>query len=124
MHLSAGLAAILGFIGFKLITEALLESGVHHAGPVPVPHISTDFSLLVIASVLVVVTTTSLLAARRARRQGRPPPGSGTGQAVSSTADGDAPASRPARAGPEADRQAARERVTARERAGPPAAGS
>jgi tellurite resistance protein TerC len=124
VHLSAGLAAILGFIGFKLITEALLESGVHHAGPVPVPHISTDFSLLVIASVLVVVTTTSLLAARRARRQGRPPPGITTGQAAGGTAGTGQPARRPALAGPEAGRQAARERVATRERAGPPAAGS
>jgi tellurite resistance protein TerC len=69
VHLSAGLAVILGFIGFKLITEALLESGVDHAGPVPVPHISTDLSLAVIGSVLLVVTITSLVAARKARRR-------------------------------------------------------
>jgi tellurite resistance protein TerC len=68
VHLSAGLAVILGFIGFKLIAEALLESGIHHVGPVPVPHISTDLSLAVIGAVLLVVTTTSVLAGRRARR--------------------------------------------------------
>jgi tellurite resistance protein TerC len=40
-HLPAGLAVILAFIGVKLIAEALLESGVHALGPVPVPHIGT-----------------------------------------------------------------------------------
>ena len=68
VHLSAGLAAILAFIGFKLITEALHDSGVHHVGPVPVPHISTGFSLAVIVGVLIVVTVTSLLASRRKPR--------------------------------------------------------
>jgi tellurite resistance protein TerC len=64
VHLSAGLSVILGFIGVKLITEALADSGVHHAGPVPVPHISTGLSLAVIGGVLVTVTITSLLATR------------------------------------------------------------
>jgi tellurite resistance protein TerC len=67
VYLSAGLSAILGFIGFKLITEALLDSGVHHVGPVPVPHISTGFSLAVIAGLLIVVTVISLLATRGSR---------------------------------------------------------
>ena len=40
-HLAAGLAAVLGFIGVKLITTALRESGVSELGPVPVPHVST-----------------------------------------------------------------------------------
>jgi tellurite resistance protein TerC len=67
VHLSAGLAAILAFIGFKLISEALLNSGVHHVGPVPVPEISTGLSLIVIGSVLAVVTVTSVLATRGGR---------------------------------------------------------
>jgi tellurite resistance protein TerC len=67
-HLSAGLSAILGFIGAKLITEALLESGVHQIGPVPVPHIGTGLSLAVIAAVIATVTVTSLLAAGRRTR--------------------------------------------------------
>jgi tellurite resistance protein TerC len=67
VHLSAGLSAILAFIGFKLISEALADSGVHHVGPVPVPHISTGLSLAVIVGVLVVVTVTSLLATRGGR---------------------------------------------------------
>jgi predicted tellurium resistance membrane protein TerC len=53
------------FIGVKLITEALLESGVHRIGPVPVSHIGTGLSLAVIAAVITTVTVTSLLAARR-----------------------------------------------------------
>jgi tellurite resistance protein TerC len=65
VYLSAGLAAILGFIGVKLITEALVESGVDTVGPVPVPHISTGLSLAIIGGVLAVVTATSLLAARK-----------------------------------------------------------
>jgi len=74
-HLSAGLSAILGFIGVKLITEALLESGVHEIGPVPVPHIGTGFSLAVIAAVITTVTVTSLLAAgRRTRPETLKPP--------------------------------------------------
>jgi tellurite resistance protein TerC len=61
-HLPAGLAVILAFIGVKLIAEALLESGVHALGPVPVPHIGTGVSLAVVGGVLLVVTVTSLIA--------------------------------------------------------------
>jgi tellurite resistance protein TerC len=68
-HLSIGLAVILGFIGVKLIAEALAGSGVHDLGPVPVPHISTAVSLAVIGGVLAVVTVTSLLADRRSRQR-------------------------------------------------------
>jgi tellurite resistance protein TerC len=64
VHLSVGLAIILGFIGVKLITEALSDSGVPG-----VPHISTGFSLAVIGSVLATVTVTSLLATRGARHR-------------------------------------------------------
>jgi tellurite resistance protein TerC len=67
-HLSAGLSAILAFIGVKLITEALRESGVHQIGPVPVPHIGTGLSLAVIGAVIVTVSVTSLLATRRRAR--------------------------------------------------------
>ena len=64
VHLTAGLSAILAFIGVKLIAEALTDSGVHRVGPVPVPHIDTWVSLSVIGGVLAVVTVTSLLATR------------------------------------------------------------
>jgi len=65
VHLTAGLSAILAFIGAKLIAEALADSGVHRVGPVPVPHIDTWVSLCVIGGVLAVVTVTSLLATRQ-----------------------------------------------------------
>jgi len=62
VHLHAGLCAILGFIGVKLIAEALHGSGVHHLGPVPVPQISTGVSMAIIGGVLAIVTVTSVLA--------------------------------------------------------------
>jgi tellurite resistance protein TerC len=76
VHLSAGLAIILAFVGVKLIAEALTQSGVRQVGPVPVPHIGTGLSLCVIGGVLATVTVTSLLATRGGRlgksRAGRP----------------------------------------------------
>jgi tellurite resistance protein TerC len=67
VHLTAGLSAILAFIGVKLIAEALADSGVHQIGPVPIPHIDTWVSLCVIGGVLIVVTVTSLLSTRNGR---------------------------------------------------------
>jgi tellurite resistance protein TerC len=67
VHLTAGLSAILAFIGVKLIAEALAGSGIHRIGPVPVPHIDTWLSLCVIGGVLIVVTVSSLLATRNHR---------------------------------------------------------
>ncbi len=66
VHLSAGLSAILTFIGVKLLAEALAHSGIRRIGLVPVPHISTGLSLCVIGGVLATVTVTSLLATRHA----------------------------------------------------------
>jgi tellurite resistance protein TerC len=66
-HLSAGLSAILAFIGFKLLIEALAQSGVTRLGPVPLPHISTGLSLCVIGGVLAIVTVSSVISARRSR---------------------------------------------------------
>jgi len=60
VHLSYGLAAILGFIGVKLA----LHWG--HMTWAWVPEIPTLVSLGVIIGILMVTTTTSLLAARRA----------------------------------------------------------
>ena len=65
VYLPAGLAVILGFIGIKLIGEALLAYGVDHVGPVPVPHVSAGVSLAVIAGVLLVTTVTSLASGQR-----------------------------------------------------------
>jgi tellurite resistance protein TerC len=71
VHLHAGLCAILGFIGVKLIAEALHGSGVHYLGPVPVPHISTGASMAIIGSVLAIVTVTSMLARRDGQAEPR-----------------------------------------------------
>jgi len=59
VYLSYGLAAILGFIGVKLILEAMPSVGVHP------PHISTGLSLAVIGGVLAVTTVASLTVGRR-----------------------------------------------------------
>lgn len=60
VFLSYGLAIILGFIGVKLILEAVgATTSVH------VPHISIQLSLLVIFAVLAITTIASLLYVRR-----------------------------------------------------------
>ncbi len=63
VHLSYGLAVVLGFIGVKLVLHAAHEAGAH------VPEISTPLSLAVITGVLAVTVATSLVASRRT-----PPP--------------------------------------------------
>jgi tellurite resistance protein TerC len=61
VHLGYGLAAILGFIGVKLVLH-----WAHEVWP-RVPEIPTVLSLGVIVGVLALVTTTSLLATRGSR---------------------------------------------------------
>jgi tellurite resistance protein TerC len=64
IYLSYGLAAILGFIGVKLILHALHENNlpfINNGEPVPVVEISTGLSLSVILGVLVVTVAASLL---------------------------------------------------------------
>lgn len=64
IYLSFGLAAILGFIGVKLLLHALHENNVpfvNHGRPVHVVEISTGLSLSVILGVLVVTTVVSLV---------------------------------------------------------------
>jgi len=58
--LKAGLVVILGFIGVKLILEAMWETHVRHLASWDVPQVSTSFSLAVIVGVLAVVTVASL----------------------------------------------------------------
>lgn len=77
VYLSFGLAVILGFIGVKLILEALHENSlpfVNDGEPLPVPTIGIGLSLGVIVVVLGVTTVASLLKVRRdptaARRLG------------------------------------------------------
>ncbi|HEX3816280.1 MAG TPA: TerC family protein [Mycobacteriales bacterium] len=59
VYLSRGLAVVLGFIGVKLIMEALVSSGVPG-----VPEISIEVSLGVIVAVLAITTVASLLKTR------------------------------------------------------------
>jgi TerC family integral membrane protein len=60
VYLNIGLAVILGFIGAKLVFEALEGSHVEHLGSIPLPHIGILFSLCFIAGTLAVTTVASL----------------------------------------------------------------
>ena len=63
IYLKYGLAAILGFIGVKLILHALHENNVpfiNNGEPVPVFEIETGLSLTVIVGILVVIVVASL----------------------------------------------------------------
>ena len=62
VYLSKGLSIVLGFIGIKLIIEALHGVGIDYIYGVKVPHISLTFSLGVIISALAVTTVVSLRA--------------------------------------------------------------
>ena len=64
IYLSYGLAAILAFIGAKLVLHALHENNVpiiNNGEPVPIVEISTGLSLGVIVGVLLVTVAASLL---------------------------------------------------------------
>jgi tellurite resistance protein TerC len=65
VYLSYGLAFILGFIGVKLILEALHSSGVSWAPEVPI-----WMSLSVIGVTMVITTVASLMKSRRDVRKG------------------------------------------------------
>jgi tellurite resistance protein TerC len=67
LYLTYGLAVILGFIGVKLIVEALESEGVNDLGPVHLPHIGILVSLGFIAGTLLVTTVASLAVTRLAR---------------------------------------------------------
>ena len=72
VYLPAGLAVVLGFIGIKLIAQALRASGVTRLGPVPVPGVSAWLSLVIIVVVLAVTAVASLAATRRGAGRRRP----------------------------------------------------
>jgi len=68
VYLSYGLAVILGFIGVKLVLEALHENElpfINDGQPVPVPQVSIVVSLGVIVGVLAVTTVASLIKSNR-----------------------------------------------------------
>ncbi|WP_416562845.1 TerC family protein [Nocardia testacea] len=80
VYLSYGLAAILAFIGVKLVLHALHENNlpfINGGEHVSVPEISTALSLSVILGILVVATVASLL---RTRGQARPKSAAGPGE--------------------------------------------
>ena len=63
VYLSIGLAAVLGFIGIKLVLHALHENNlpfINDGEPVPVIEISTWTSLVVIVAILLVTVIASL----------------------------------------------------------------
>jgi tellurite resistance protein TerC len=63
VHLSVGLAVILGFIGVKLVLEAAHADGFH---AIPVPGIAVSLGVIVV--VLAITTATSLRSSRRGPR--------------------------------------------------------
>jgi tellurite resistance protein TerC len=67
IYLSKGLAIILGFIGIKLIIEALHGNDIHKILGVKVPEISTQFSLTVIVGTLVTTTIASLIVSSKSK---------------------------------------------------------
>jgi tellurite resistance protein TerC len=67
VYLSIGLGAILGFIGVKLVLEALHENSlsfINGGQPLDVPTVGIELSLGVIVGVLLVTTVASLLKVR------------------------------------------------------------
>ena len=67
VYLNTGLAVILGFIGLKLLIEALHAIHVEHFGAVHVPVVTTTESLAFIALTLVITVVISLFARNRDR---------------------------------------------------------
>ncbi|MDX1883388.1 TerC/Alx family metal homeostasis membrane protein [Mycolicibacterium sp. 120270] len=65
VYLSKGLAVILGFIGVKLIVEALHHSHLDHVGDFHLPEIGIVTSLLFIVVTLTVTTVLSLIKTSR-----------------------------------------------------------
>jgi tellurite resistance protein TerC len=67
VYLTQGLAIILGFIGVKLIIEAIHGGGTHKILGVEIPEISTQFSLIVIVGTLVTTTIASLFVSSKSK---------------------------------------------------------
>ena len=61
IYLNEGLSVILGFIGIKLVLEAIHGGGTHKILGIHVPEISTQFSLAIIVTTLLVTTIASLV---------------------------------------------------------------
>ena len=65
VYLSLGLSGILGFIGVKMIFEALHAVGVHDIVGIHIPHIPLAVSLGFIVTALAITTVASLTATRK-----------------------------------------------------------
>jgi len=68
-YLNIGLSVVLGFIGVKLILEALHGSGVDDLGPIHLPEIGIAVSLGVIIGTLAITTVASLIKSHYIRRR-------------------------------------------------------
>jgi tellurite resistance protein TerC len=60
IYLNEGLSVILGFIGIKLVLEAMHGGGTHKILGIHVPEISTQFSLAIIVTTLLITIIASL----------------------------------------------------------------
>jgi tellurite resistance protein TerC len=64
IYLNVGLSVILGFIGIKLVIEALHGSHIDHLGAIPLPEIGIATSLLFILVTLTITVSASLAKTR------------------------------------------------------------
>ena len=64
VYLNVGLAAVLGFVGVKLVLEALHGSGVEHVGHIDLPDIGISLSLEFILAALAMTALASLVKVR------------------------------------------------------------
>ncbi len=67
IYLNKGLSVILGFIGIKLVLEAVHGGGTHKLLGIEVPEISTQFSLGVILITLIITVIASLVNASKSK---------------------------------------------------------
>jgi tellurite resistance protein TerC len=69
VYLNVGLSVILGFIGVKLVIEALHGSHIDHLGAIPLPEIGIATSLLFILATLAITVGASLAKTRMDARR-------------------------------------------------------
>jgi TerC family integral membrane protein len=69
IYLNVGLSVILGFIGVKLVIEALHGSHIDHLGAIPLPEIGIATSLLFILATLTITVGASLAKTRMDARR-------------------------------------------------------
>jgi len=67
IYLNEGLSVILGFIGIKLVLEAVHGGGTHKVLGIEVPEISTQFSLGVIVITLIITIIASLVKSSKSK---------------------------------------------------------